>query len=477
MAVDYDLVILGGTDEGRHAAMTAARLNARVALIEPAEILQIRAEWHRAAGLEIGRMIQQQADFNELFGPQKMFHGLERERVQAWAKVMTEKLASFRSRHELAIAGVDVLIGEPEVVSKPRLSVTVGDRLLRARAYLIATGAKPVMPKIPGLAAVEGWTAADMDLLDALKDWPQNLIVLGSDPLGLLWAQIFARLGSKVSVLVNHARILPQEDPDLAFLLQASLEAEGIAVWTGVQVQQIQQSETQIRITLGDEVLRADRLLIAAGQSPRLNAPEQATLALKTTHQGLWVDRHLRTSHPRFFACGAVLGGYALPHLARYEAELAVNNALFFPRHCPDYRSIPWAIATDPTFARIGLNAEQAQQQYGETVTVLQQPVDLLPKAQLTGQTTGHCRLVLRHNGEILGAHLLGPQAQDVIQAIALAMQQNLKMSAIAQLPQLPYTWSEILAQMAEQWHQKRDRPVWRELRETWYSFRRSRVR
>jgi pyruvate/2-oxoglutarate dehydrogenase complex dihydrolipoamide dehydrogenase (E3) component len=483
MAVDYDLVILGGTVEGRQAALTAAQVNARVALIEPNSNEQsaVEAEQYRSALIELGQAAQhrQHSEPAGMMGleiwddrPFKLNWPLVHQGIQATAAHREAR----RSLERLLANGVDVVLGDPVIETQPQLHVRVGDRSIRARAYLLATGSQPAIPAIPGLADVNYLTP---DTLATLGDrWPQRWTVLGADLQGLELAQAFAGLGSSVTLLVRGKRILPQEDAEVAYYLQAALEAQGIRVITEAQPRQIEQVDAEVKIQLLDQTLKTDALLVAAGRQPRWATLPLKQLGIQAMAQGLSVNQQLRTTHPQFYACGALIGGYGLSSLACYEADLAVHNALFLPRRSVQYWGLPWAIATQPEFATVGLTTEQAQARYGEAAWTLRTPFKTLPKAHSTGHLTGLCKLMVHSDGLILGAHIIGPAASEMVSAIALAMRQKLSIGAIAQLPQTDNAWSTILAETAQQWqHRKQQNSLSRELRESWFSFRRSRLR
>ena len=485
MAVDYDLVILGGTVEGRQAALTAAQVNARVALIEPNSNEQsaIEAGQYRSALIELGRAAQDRQHIEpagmmglEIWDnrPLKLNWPLVHQGIQATAIYQEAE----RSLEYLAATGVDVVLGDAVIETQPHLQVRVGDRAIRARAYLLATGSQPAIPAISGLAEVNYVTPDTLATVGDRDRWPQHWVVLGADLQGLELAQAFAGLGSSVTLLVRGNRILPQEDAEVAYYLQSVLEAQGIQIVTQAEPQQIEQWGTEVKLQLTHQTLMADALLVAMGRQPAWDRLPLKQLGIRAMAHGIQVDRQLRTTHSQVYACGALLGGYGLSSLACYEADLAVHNALFLPRRSVQYWGLPWAIATQPEFATVGLTTEQAQARYGEAAWTLRTPFRTLPQAHSTGSLTGLCKLVVHSDGLILGAHIIGPAARELVSAIALAMQQKLSIGAIAQLPQPDTTWSALLSETAQQWrHRKQQTPLRRELRESWFSFRRSRLR
>ena len=198
-------------------------------------------------------------------------------------------------------------------------------------------------------------------------------------------------------------------------------------------------------------------------------------VGVKSHPRGLQLNEKLQTTNPRIYACGDVNGGYQFVNIASYEAKIALKNALFFPVFRVNYRCIPWAISSNPVLARVGLTETQARRQYPQDVLVLQQYVKTVAAAQLRNETTGVCKLVVLRNGEILGAAVLGPEAEELIQVIALAISQRLKVSAIAQLVPVFPSLADILYQTAAAWSQQRPgTKTASQFLEDFFNFRRS---
>lgn len=536
--VDYDLVILGGTLAGRHAAQVAAALDARVALIEP-HVQTIEAELYRQAFIAASQQFYQTSRQvqGQIHSPTDSYDWMQQQ-----LQTTVDSLIDVRSHSSLSAVGVDVVTGVPEFVPSPCLSVLINyspaaiqasqsddpvpplrspeqGRVLRSRAYLIADGGQAFIPDLPGLETVPYLT---LDTLPQLRQqsYPQSVIILGDDPSGLELAQAFANLGSRVTLLTPQLPILHREDQDIACAYQAWLEADGVQMVPMAAIQSIQPAQSiktgqpQVQVNLHPDwldqmatsvlaadksahdrlestnsvttqavqtvpnldmatTLQADILIVAAGQRPDFSgiAP---IMKLRRRHHRLVVNPKLRTTHRRIYACGAALGGYMLPHVAQYEAELAVRNALFFSNHSVDYWGIPYAIATHPALVRVGLTEQQARQRYGEEAWVFYQ--SLAERELVRSQSlTGMIKLIAHRRGMVLGLHVIGVDAQEAVTAIALAMRRGITLEQIAGIPNLPLTWGAILSQLAQQWQVRRDQADWRrELRETWFSFRRS---
>ncbi len=472
MAVDYDLVILGGSAIARYAAARAAQFQARVALVEPDPSSNPQAASTDRHTLIQAATIAQQMRQASLWG---ISGGgsptLDWQAAIAWAKGVAENVqeqgVEGQSLDLLAARGVDVVLGQGEFRARS-LGFSVGGRVLRSRRYLLAPATQPLVSAIEGLAAIEPLTLETVWRQPVL---PQRLIILGGNPQGIELAQALNRLGVQV-IWLSRDRFLPYEDPEAALLLQIQLQTEGVQLFPQTSVQQVKRSGDAIEVMTENQHFSADALLLATAPQLDLTALNLKAIGVDWRPSGIPVNRHFQTSDRRVYACGEALGGYPLFSIARYEAEIALRNALFLPTAKVDYRHTPIALFTRPEFARIGLTEAAAQSYYSEDLIVLRLFDKTLVKAQIQNETTGFCKLIVRQNGEILGAQWVGVGASEAIGAIALAMRHRLGVEAIAQLPTLAPTAAELLQQTAQQWQQRRlvDRRDWLE---TWFSLRR----
>jgi pyruvate/2-oxoglutarate dehydrogenase complex dihydrolipoamide dehydrogenase (E3) component len=486
MTVEYDLIVIGGSTAGTYAALTAAQLNARVALVENE---QLQTNWladgaiYAQAFTQVGRVIQQLRDAPLLgidFPMPDSTEQLQTSLVQLnearqWAKAVAYTRSEQRSPAVLASLGVDVVIGAGEFCRRPHLGFVVNNRRLRSRAYLIATGSRLTVPDIEGLQTIGYLTPTDI-WQDGLKEQlqvskfqversnpqpsnqvlPGSWVILGGSPIGIQLAQTLVRLNRHVTLVTSAPQILSKEDPEASFLVQAQLEAEGVRVLTESHVVQVRRIEDKKWVQAGNHAIEADEILLATGQEPNIESLNLEGVGVKFHQRGLELNEKLQTTNPRIYACGDAIGGYQFSHIAQYEASIAVKNALFASFFKVDYRGIPWAIFCEPQLARVGLTEAQARYRYGKDVFVVRQYFKTVDKAQLLGETTGFCKIIGRQNGEILGASIVGPEASELIGALALAIRQKIKVKAIADLPHISPTFSEIIHKTALEWQRQR---------------------
>jgi dihydrolipoamide dehydrogenase len=422
----FDVAIIGGGPGGYVAAIRAAQLGARVALVEkdrlggvclhrgciPTKALLRSAEalLESKSSPAVGVAVKGAAvDFAAMMA--------WKERAVAQQADELEKLIAWRR--------IAVFRGDGQLVGPG--SIKVGDELLAAAKIIIATGSLPSHLPIPG-ANLPGVLTSDQIL--ELEAMPESLVVIGAGVVGCEFASIFSALGARVTILELLPRILPPVDEEIARRFQQILRGQGIAVHTNASLQEITAERDRLRLlfTLGEEQQEvvADKVLMAVGRRPCSDALHEAGLAL--SDGALAVNDRLETSVENVYAAGDVLGLYMLAYVASYQGIIAAENALGGSRQA-DYRAVPNCVYTLPEIASVGLREEEARAQ-GLPYKVSRFPFSAVARAQLLGQPLGLVKLICEEpSGRLLGVHILGPRATDIIGECTLA----LRMGATAQ--------------------------------------------
>jgi pyruvate/2-oxoglutarate dehydrogenase complex dihydrolipoamide dehydrogenase (E3) component len=453
----YDLVVLGGGSGGLNVATAAARVGARVALVEKGKL---GGECTHAACvpskalIEAARLAQQIRNARG-YGLRTAAVEVDFPAVMARVRAVVAEFAGSDSGESLRARGIDVYRGSPAFEAYDTVVVD-GQARLHAQRFVIATGSRPKIPAIPGLA---GAGYLDNQSLWSLETLPAELVILGAGPSGLEFAQAFARLGSKVTVLADSPRILPREDPEVSGRIQALLSAEGIGFRTGVAVVQVSGRDGRKVCTIRDQSsgtsseVSGTHLLVAAG---RLANVEGLNLDAVGVHadpeHGIEVDDYLQTRSTRIFAIGDVLQdqGRQFTHAAERQAAVAFQNAVIRIPKKIDYSALPWATFLDPEVATVGLTEAEARERHPE-VRVFRAELSEVDRARIDGRTDGFAKLVATPSGKILGATIVGHEAALVLQEFVLAMEHGLTLQDIAETVHTYPTYAGLARRLANQ--------------------------
>ena len=308
-------------------------------------------------------------------------------------------------------------------------TVQAGETEITARRFVIATGSRPFVPPIPGLAETPYFTN---ETIFDLREKPGHLIVIGGGPIGLEMAQAHRRLGCEVTVLEG-AKALGKDDPELAAIAIDALRAEGITIVEGAMVSGISESGNAVSVTTDDGTrYEGTHLLVAVGRTVNIDGLDLHKAGVERTRTGVKVDASLRSpTNRKVYAIGDAAGGLQFTHVAGYHAGVIVRQMLMGLPAKTRSDHIPWATYTDPELAQVGLTEAAAREKYGDRLSVVRFPYSGNDRAIATGQTTGLIKVMVV-KGRPVGAGIVGAQAGELIQTWALAIANKLKMGAIA---------------------------------------------
>ncbi|HJZ53868.1 MAG TPA: mercuric reductase [Gemmataceae bacterium] len=450
----YQLVVIGAGPAGLVAAAGAAGLGAKVALIErdlmggdclnvgcvPSKTLlraaRAAAEVRRAKEFGI-RVPEPEVDFAAVM-----------ERVR---RVRAE-LSAVDAAQRFRGLGVDVFLGEARFVNED--TVEVNGAKLRFGRCVIATGARPVIPDIPGLKESRWFTN---ETIFALTELPKRLLAIGGGPVGCELAQAFARLGAEVTLSLHEGRLLPREEPAAALAVRAALRADGAEL-------------RHAPVSVAD----FDAVLVAAGRLPnveRLNL--EAAGVQFDTKDGVRVNDYLRTTNRRVFAAGDVCSlGYKFTHAADAMARLVIRNALFPTKGKASSLVIPWCTYTEPEVGRVGLNEGEAEAK-GVAVDIYRQEFAQLDRGAADGADGFVKVLTAKGTDRIVGATVVGPHAGELVGTVSLAMTHGIGLKKLANTV-FPYpTYTEALRKIADQYNRTRLTPVAKRVLGTWLKWMR----
>ena len=430
MKYENNLVVIGAGSAGLIASLIAATVKARVTLVESGAM---GGDCLNTGCVPSKTLIASAKAAHVLnrggrYGLKNVAGEVDFAKVMARVRNAVATIAPKDSMERYESLGVRCVAGHAKVVDGHTLEV--GDRHLTARRIVVATGAEPIVPSIPGIADVDILTSDSVWDLDEL---PKRLAVLGGGPIGCELAQAFARLGSRVSLIDREDRLLPREDPDASAVIEAVLAEEGVEVLVGHRATRI--GPDAITLDTAEATGRRvafDRVLVAVGRRARSTGFGLEDLGVETNRDGtLVVNGALRTTSPTIYACGDVIGPYQFTHMASHQAWYASVNALISPfyRFRCDYSCVPWATYTDPEVARVGLSAEDAiaQDVDHETTT---HPLDDVDRAITDGRMEGFVKVVSKGD-RVLGATIVAPNAGEMIGEFVTAMRAGLGLKKI----------------------------------------------
>ena len=452
----HDLIVVGGGAAGLVTASGSAGLGARVALVER-ERMGGECLWTGCvpskALLACAKAAAQARSASRLgvhAEPRIDFAG-----VMRWVHGARESIYPHDSPERYRGLGVDVIEGTARFTGERTLDVD--GRILQAKRIVIATGSRPAVPPIPGLASTSFLTN---ETIFEITEQPRHLLVLGGGASGVELAQAFARLGSRVTVLERGTAFLPREEPELAAMLRICLEKDGVVLQMGADVTAARRDGERIVLTVsaGGAVREVEgtHLLVATGRESRTDTMDLARGGVATGPGGVQVDRHLRTTAAGVWACGDCVGGPRFTHVADYQARLVIRNAFFPFKGTADYSAIPWITYTDPELAHVGLTEAEARERHGDGVRVFTRPFQDVDRAIADGHTAGAVRLVTSAKGKLLGGHILGAGAGDMIGEVALAVARGLSVNAIGGVVHAYPSMPEAVRQAAEQYNRAR---------------------
>lgn len=326
--------------------------------------------------------------------------------------------------------GLGVTVIEAIAKFTDERTVEAGGKRIQARRFVVATGSAPMVPPIPGLDQTPYMTN---ETLWDLRELPRHLIIIGGGPIGLEMAQAHRRLGAQVTVL-EAARALGKDDPEIAAVALEKLRSEEIDIREGAKVVEVSGTEGAITLTLEDGTeVQGSHLLVAVGRKANVDTLDLAAGGVEHTPRGVTVTSGLRSvSNSRVYAIGDVAGGLQFTHVAGYQAGLVIRNALFRLPVKNRTDIIPWATYTDPEIAHVGSTEEAARAEHGDKVEVARFHFNENDRALAELKTTGFAKAVIGRRGKILGASIVGASAGELIQPWALALSKGLKIGDMA---------------------------------------------
>ncbi len=453
---DYNLVAIGAGAAGLVTTYIGAAVKAKVALIEKHKMGGdcLNTGCVPSKALIKSAKIAQQIKQSEKYGIKTNGTEVDFKNVIKRIHKVIEEIAPHDSIERYTDLGVECITGEAEILSP--WEIKVGDRVLRTKNIVLATGAGPLLPAIPGLKEMNPLTSENLWDITSL---PQRLLVLGGGPIGCELSQAFSRLGSQVTQVEAQDGLLSREDSDVSKRVTEKFISEGINLLTSHKAEGFGRDGdgkfARLRNTTGEVKVYFDEVIVALGRKANVNMIGLDRLKLELNPSGTFAhDEYLRTKYPNIYVCGDCAGPYQFTHVAAHQAWYASVNALFAPFKMfkADYRVIPWTTFTDPEVARVGLSEKEAEEK-GIEVEVTKYGIDDLDRAIADGENHGFVKVLTPLGSDkILGVTIVGVHAGELLAEFVLAMKWNLGLNKILGTIHAYPTFSEANKYVAGEW-------------------------
>jgi pyruvate/2-oxoglutarate dehydrogenase complex dihydrolipoamide dehydrogenase (E3) component len=450
---DYDVVIIGAGSAGLVACKVANGLGKRTALIEKRK-LGGDCTWFGCVPsktlIKSANIAHQMTRLREFGLEPSAPIELDADRVMAHVRAVVQADADGHPPSVLEAEGINVLFGSPKFLDNH--SIDLGGKKISSKKFIICSGSHPFVPPINGLQDIPYLTNETIFDLEVL---PKSMIVLGAGPIGIELSAALNRLGVKIMIIQRSAGILKKDDKELVDRLIETLKAEGLEILTGTQTMGLARQGDKIVADIEDEKgkrqIETESVLVSVGRRPNLDGLELEKAGVEFDSKGIKVNSHLKTSAKNIYACGDVVPPYLFTHIAEYEAIIATTNACFgLPIKTANYDNVLWTTYTDPELAHAGLTEEQARERYGNGIRIYRWEHKDVDRAKTDLAQNGLSKFICDNKGKLLGIHILGHGAGELMHEAQLAKSLGLPFSKIASVIHAYPSYSDAVRQPAK---------------------------
>ncbi len=441
----YDLIVIGSGAAGLTSAFTALGFGKKVLIVEKHKpggectwsgCVPSKGLINRAKDVYTARKF---ADFE-----------IDTKIIMADVRAVSEAIYEHETPEVLEKAGAVFIQGEARFVTSK--IIQVGEDKYQGKRIMIATGSSPAVPPIPGLKDVSFLTN---DNFFEQQTLPKSIIVLGAGAIGMELSQAMNRLGVDVSVVEMMPEVMFREEPEFAALIREKLSNEGVEFHIGTKATAVKKTEQGIRLITDKDgqsgSLEAETILVALGRSPNVQSLNLEAAGIEYD-RGIKVNDHLQTTAKGVYACGDVAGPYLLSHMANFQGKIATMNAVLPINRKVKYEHVAWSTFTDPEFARAGLTETEAREQHGDSIRVYQYDfAEKLDRAKTKAGDIGRIKLITSSRGKVLGAHIIGERAGELIAEVQVMKTLGLNFAKLQGVIHPYPTYADSLRQIAQQ--------------------------
>lgn len=431
--IKVDVCVIGAGSGGLSVAAGAAQMGASVALVEKGEMGGdcLNTGCVPSKSMLAAAHARHAVETADRFGIRVGDVSTDWGGVHTHVRSVIAAIAPHDSQQRFEDLGVQVIRSAGRFLDRHTLGA--GNALIHAKYFVVATGSSPFVPPIPGL---DGATYFTNETIFDNKEAIEHLLVIGGGPIGMELAQAHRRLGARVSVL-EAARLLPKDDPELTRVVIDALVGEGVTFYEGIGDLALAKADSGIhaRFSQGgkERGLVASHVLVATGRRANVDGLNLEAAGVAYSPRGIEVDARLRSTNRRVFAVGDVAGPYQFTHMAAYQAGIVIRNMLFKLPAKVDYSAVPWVTYTDPELAQVGMSEADAKAA-GHDISVLRWPFVENDRAQAERRSQGLVKVVVTAKGRILGAGIAGLHAGELIQPWILAIDRGMRIGALANI-------------------------------------------
>lgn len=423
MKYDYDIIVIGGGPVGLVSAKFAAGLGKKVALIEKE---RLGGDCTLTGCVPTKTLI---ATANYVSYAKEMQHYscvvdtscVNTAQILAHVRQTIEEIYAGHTPELLQKAGIDVIKGTGSF--KDRHTIMVDGKHLTASKFVIGAGARPVVPPIEGLEVIPYLTSKTFF---SQKELPSSLLIIGGGPIGVEFANCLPKLGTSVTLIERNATILPKEDAELVPHVQDALRQTGVDLRLSHTVVRATKTADGVTLECTDSTgktvtFTGEKVLIAVGRAPNVEQLTLENAGISYTKKGIAVQSTMQTTAKNIYAAGDIVGPYMFSHMAEYQATIATHNALIpLYKRTINYDNAVWVTFTDPELATAGLTEQQARERHGDTIQIFRTSFKSCDRPRTDGRDTGMAKFICDKRGYIIGAHIVGARAGDLIGEVQL---------------------------------------------------------
>jgi len=449
---DYDLIVIGAGSGGISSANLGKNLEKKVALVEK-EKIGGDCTWYGCVpskalikASEVAHHVNTLEKYGlKLNGDTK----LNAKRVMAHVRATREKVYEEEKPEVFQKMGIDVFIGAPNFLDNHR--VQIGEKILSSKTFVISTGSSPFVPPVEDIQDIPYLTN---ETIFDLEQLPDSMVIIGGGPIGTEMASALGKLGVKITQVEMADHILSREDKELVEILMNRLKENGVNILCETKATKFTKKGNKIVVTIENEQveeIETDTVLISVGRRPNVNGLDLEKAGVEYSPKGIKVNDKLQTTTGNIYAVGDVIGSYQFSHIAEYHAGIAVPNALLpLPiKRKVNYENIVWTTFTDPEFARGGLSEDEARKKYGDKIKVYKFNYDKVDRAKTDLATVGMSKYIVDKKGKLLGIHIIGERAGELLHEAQLAKSMGIPFHKIQSMVHVYPTYGDMVKRPA----------------------------